>query len=169
VASEGRVRCCWVHRMRNLLDKVPEQVQAEPKPYPEAVRDAPDHEQGKQRAQDVLGRLERDYPSAARCSQGDLDASLAHLKLPAAHRQSVRTTNLVERSFEEERRRSKAILRFRSERACLKLVFGVLWRASEGWRAVRFSEHERKPLARCVEARQKATQTRRHQAEATVA
>jgi len=109
----------------------------------------------------VLGRLERDYPSAARCLREDLDASLAQLKLPAAHRWSVCTTNLVERSFEEERRRSKVLPRFRSERECLKLVFGVLWRASERWRAVRFSEHERKPLARYVEARRKAMQTRR--------
>ncbi len=103
----------------------------------------------------MLGRLERDYPSAARCLREDLDASLAQLKLPAAHRWSVCTTNLVERSFEEERRRSKVLPRFRSERECLKLVFGVLCRASEGWRAVRFSEHERKQLARYVETRRK--------------
>ena len=63
----------------------------------------------------------------------DLAASVAHLKLPPVHRKSVRTTNLLERSFEEERRRAKVIPRFRGEKECLKLVFGVLWRASERW------------------------------------
>jgi transposase-like protein len=47
----------------------------------------------------------------------DLQASLAHLKLPVVHRKHIRTTNLVERSFEEERRRAKVIPRFRGEKA----------------------------------------------------
>jgi hypothetical protein len=34
----------------------------------------------------------------------DPDALLAHVRLPARHRISCRTTNLIERSFEEERR-----------------------------------------------------------------
>jgi len=37
----------------------------------------------------------------------------AGLKLPPVHRRHVRTTNLVERVFEEERRRAKVIPRFR--------------------------------------------------------
>ena len=49
----------------------------------------------------------------------DLEASLAHLRLPAAHRKHVRTTNLIERSFLEERRRTKIIPRFFDERSCL--------------------------------------------------
>lgn len=47
------------------------------------------------------------------------------------------------------------IPRFRSERECLKLVFAVLWRASERWRRVQFSEHERKQLERYIEERQR--------------
>jgi len=43
----------------------------------------------------------------------DLPASLAHLRLPPVHRRHIRTTNLVERSFEEERRRAEVIPRFR--------------------------------------------------------
>jgi transposase-like protein len=64
----------------------------------------------------------------------DLEASLAHLKLPARHRKAVRTTNLCERSFVEQRRRAKVLPRFRGEKECLKLVFATLWRSSERWR-----------------------------------
>lgn len=154
-----RIRC-WVHKMRNVLDKVPEGERAVLKPYLEAVRDAPDYETGKRLAELVLQRFERAYPSAMRSLAEDLEASLAHLKLPPAHRRSVRTTNLAERSFEEERRRAKVVPRFRSERECLKLVFGVLWRASERWRRVRFSEHERKQVERYTQQRQAATEAR---------
>lgn len=76
----------------------------------------------------------------------DLDASLTHLKLPTRHRINVRTTNLLERSFVEERRRSKVIPRFTYEKSAMKLVFATLIRASERWSRVSVSELERKQL-----------------------
>lgn len=148
-----RIRC-WVHRMRNVLDKVPEDVRPLLKPYLESVRDAPDYQTGKRLTTGVIELFKPDYPAAMASFVEDLEAGLAHLKLPAVHRRSVRTTNLVERSFEEERRRAKVIPRFRSEKECLKLVFGTLWRASERWQRVRFSEHERKQLDHYLEQRQ---------------
>jgi len=164
-----RIRC-WVHKMRNVLDKVPQDARLEVKPYLEAVRDAPDHQTGEQFAGLVVERFGSQYPSAIRSFADDLPASLAHLKLPPAHRQSVRTTNLVERSFVEERRRAKVIPRFRSERECLKLVFAVLWRASERWRRIRFSEHEQRQLDRYRRERaQSCTRTSTREVDPTVA
>jgi len=94
-----RIRC-WVQEMRNLLDKVPDGERAVVKAHLGAVRDAPDYETGKRLAEVVLQRFERTYPSAMRSFAEELEASLAHLKLPPAYRRSVRTTNLAERSFE---------------------------------------------------------------------
>jgi transposase-like protein len=67
------------------------------------------------------------------CFTEDLEGLLAHLQLPAHHRIHCRTTNLIERSFEEERRRTKVIPRFTNERSAMKLVFAVLIRCSERW------------------------------------
>lgn len=78
--------------------------------------------------------------------ESDLEDSLAHLKLPAIHRRCVRTTNLIERSVGEERRRTKVIPRLTSEESGLKLFFAMLWRVSERWRSVRFSEHEQRQI-----------------------
>lgn len=160
-----RVRC-WVHKMRNVLDKVSDGERAVVKAYLEAVRDAPDYETDRRLAELVRERFARAYPSAMCRFAEDLEGSLAHLKLPPAHCRSVRTTNLAERSFEEERR-AKVLPRFRIEKECLKLVFGTLWRASERWRRVRFSEHERKQLERYLQERQ--TQRKEAMASATVA
>jgi transposase-like protein len=161
-----RIRC-WVHKMQNILDKVPDEVRSELKAHLLAIRDAADHTQGQRLAQEVIAKYERSYPSAMQCLREDLQASLAHLKLPPVHRQSIRTTNLVERSFEEERRRAKVLPRFRTEKECLKLVFAVLWRASERWRRVRFSEVEQKQLERYIEARERQRQAERRLAEST--
>jgi putative transposase len=140
-----RIRC-WVHKMTNVLDKVSEDFRPTLKAWLQAIRDAPDYAHGQALAEQVIAECERDYPAAMRAFADDFEASLAHLKLPAVHRRSIRTTNLIERSFLEERRRAKVLPRFRGERECLKLVFGVLWRASERWRRVRFTEHEQRQL-----------------------
>ena len=55
-------------------------------------------------------------------------------------RQYVRTSNLAERAFEEERRRTKVILHLWDETSLVKLVFAVLIRVSERWSKKSYSE-----------------------------
>ena len=88
------------------------------------------------------------------CLAEDLEASLNHLKLPSLHQRMIRTTNLCERSFVEERRRTKVIPRFFDEKSCLKLVFATLWRASQRWRNVTFTAIEKKQLDAYIRVRQ---------------
>jgi putative transposase len=109
------------------------------------VRDAPTYEAGEVRAAELIERFGEIYPAVASFAE-DLDASLAHLKLPVRHRITVRTTNLLERSFLEERRRSKVIPRFADEKGAMKLVFATLIRVSERWSRVSVSELERRRL-----------------------
>lgn len=148
-----RIRC-WFHKMHNVLEKVPDAMREPIKRLLQDVRDAPDHETGTKRAKALIERYERELPSAMACLGDDLEATLAHLKLPSLHQKMIRTTNLCERSFVEERRRSKVIPRFFDERSCLKLVFATLWRASQRWRGVRFTELEKKQLEAYIRVRQ---------------
>ena len=140
-----RVRC-WYHRMANIRAKLPAEAADEFLAHARAVRDAPTHEAGEAMAASLIERFGAAYPSAVACFTDDLEASLAHLRLPARHRINVRTTNLIERSFEEERRRTKVIPRFTDERSAMKLVFAVLIRAAERWCRVSVSELERQQL-----------------------
>ena len=128
--------------MQNLSNKVPADEWQDVKQELLAIRDAPSWAAGKKLAEAFCEKYASKYPSLVRCLKDDLEASLNHLKLPVRHRKSVRTTNLVERSFEEERRRSKVIPQFLTEKAALKLVFAVLVRASRRWQRVRFTEKD---------------------------
>jgi hypothetical protein len=56
----------------------------------------------------------------------DLDALVAHLRWPSEHRKRIRTTNLLERTFVEVRRRIKVIGRFPGEISALSLIWAVL-------------------------------------------
>jgi len=148
-----RVRC-WFHKMQNVLEKVPDDMRETIKRLLIEVRDAADYQSGKERAAAFVERYQRQLPAACACLADDLEASLAHLKLPALHQKSIRTTNLCERSFVEERRRSQVIPHFFDQRSCLKLVFATLARASARWRLVRFTELEREQLQAYIRARQ---------------
>jgi len=137
---------CWAHRMRNLEAKVPVSMWPEVKGRLVAIRDAATLETGQQAAADFLARYGKELHSACVCLSEDLDALLAHLRLPWRHRKFVRTTNLIERSFVEERRRTKTIPRFFTEKSCLKLVHATLIRAASRWRRIHIAPLEYQQL-----------------------
>jgi putative transposase len=140
-----RVRC-WYHKMSNIRSKLPAEGAEEVLAHARAVRDAPTHEAGEAQAASLIERFGEIYPAAIKSFAEDLEASLAHLKLPVRHRINVRTTNLLERSFVEERRRTKVIPRLMGEKSAMKLVFATLIRVSERWSRVSISELERQQL-----------------------
>jgi putative transposase len=80
------------------------------------------------------------------CFLDDLPACLASLRCPEVHGKAIRTTNVIERSFEELRRRTKVIPRFFDERSCLKLAFAELLPAGQRSQRVRMSEIELRQL-----------------------
>ena len=137
---------CWVHRMRNFQTKVPSSRWAEIKAHLVAIRDAPTWKVGKEAARDFLRQFGEEFPALAKAFSEDLEALLAHLKLPWTHRKFVRTTNLIERSFVEERRRTKTLPRFFTEKSCLKLVYAVLIRAAQRWQRVHIGELEHEQI-----------------------
>ena len=130
---------CLAHKTRNVTDKVPDSVRADIKNTVRSAYYAPNREVADMIAAEVLPTYQSDYPAAMRSFQDDWEASVAYLRCPAIHHKRIRTTNLLERSFLEERRRTRSIPRFFSEKSCLKLVFATLWRASQRWQGVKMS------------------------------
>jgi putative transposase len=119
---------CAVHRLRNLVAKLPKAEQDRIRfNYWSALTDATSVKDGKLRLQVLISELEHGgYESAARCLADDLDALLVHLRYPLRHRERWRSTNLLERSLGEVRRRTKVMGRFPGETSCLSLVWAVL-------------------------------------------
>jgi transposase-like protein len=139
---------CLAHKMRNLMSKLPDDVKSEFKQAARAAYQAPSPAMAKVLREDLVERYEKRYPTAVRCFEEDFDACVAHLKCPPDHRRIIRTTNLLERLFEEERRRTRAVSTFFGERPVLKLAFAALIRGAERWRGVRVTDFERVHLQR---------------------
>ena len=136
-----RIRC-WFHKMKNLQGKVPPAAWPDFKLLIQDIRDAPTPEEGRRRMEQIIRQYQNQFPEACRCLQDDCEASLNHLHVPARHRLYVRTTNLVERSFVEERRRTKVIPHLWDEKSLVKLVFATLIRVSDRWCHPQFSISE---------------------------
>ena len=119
---------CAVHRLRNLVAKLPKSEHDRIRfNYWSALTDATSIKDGKLRLQVLISELEHaGYESAARCLAEDLDALVVHLRYPLRHRERWRSTNLLERSLGEVRRRTKVMGRFPGETSCLSLVWAVL-------------------------------------------
>jgi putative transposase len=142
---------CAVHRLRNLLAKLPERERERVRlAYWQALDDATDERDGKQRLQALVDELDgAGYIAAAKCLAADLEALIVHLRYPTRHRRRWRSTNLLERSLAEVKRRTKVIGRFPGETSCLTLVWAVLdLYITHAKNGVRFSQLERQHLRR---------------------
>jgi transposase-like protein len=137
---------CLAHKLRNLGAKVPEERWREVKAHALAAYQALSPLAARAAAEEFRRRYAREFPGAVACFEDDFEACIAHLRLPIAHRKAIRTTNLLERLFGEERRRTKTIPHAFGERAVLKLMFAALARASQSWRRLVISEFELKQI-----------------------
>jgi putative transposase len=140
---------CAVHRLRNVRAKLPERERERVRgAYWQALDEATSERDAKQGLQGLVDQLDRaGYTAAARCLADDLDALCVHLRYPTRHRRRWRSTNLLERSLGEVKRRTKVIGRFPGETSCLTLVWAVLdLYISHATNGIKFTQLERQRL-----------------------
>jgi putative transposase len=148
--ASDRQRCC-VHRARNLYAKLPERERDRVKrAYWQALDEAINERDAKQRLHALVDELDKGgFTAAAKCLADDLDALVVHLRYPTRHRRRWRSTNLLERSLGEVKRRTKVMGRFPGEDSCLTLVWAVLdLLITHETNGIRFTELDRQRLNR---------------------
>ena len=135
------VQRCQVHKMRNIINKLPHLARPMLKKLIQRAFTARSYNEGLRQGRAIIEQHRESFPGAMKCLERDLEESLTALKFPLVHRRWIRTTNLLERLFGEGRRRTKVIPRFTSEASGLSLIFAVLTDASEGWRGVKMKPY----------------------------
>jgi putative transposase len=128
---------CTVHALRNITSKLPERLHREVKTrYWQILDGATSASEAKHGLLSLAGDYGNAYPSAMRTIDEHVDQLVEHLRFPLEHRKRTRSTNLLERTFVEVRRRTKIIGRFPGETSALSLIWAVLELASRGWRGI---------------------------------
>jgi putative transposase len=139
---ESKRQRCLFHKLSNIRNKLPQEAIDEVLPEVRSAYYQTDAEISRLYASKLIEKYAGKYPSAMKCFQEDFEACIQHMSFPAGHQKHLTTTNLLERSFVEQKRRTRVIPRFFDEKSCLKLVYATMVRVSEKWRRVKMSKYD---------------------------
>lgn len=141
VWRQTKEQLCWLHKMRNILDKLPKREHAETVLRLRAIYAATDGETGRYLAEKLLKEWKQTgYFQAAECLEKALPKLLTFFNYPADHWKHLRTTNVIESPFASVRLRTDAARRFRSARSGTHLVFKILQSCEQRWSRISHPE-----------------------------
>ena len=127
---------CAVHRIRNVLARVPKKKQAEVKKALHHIFYAACLEDARDEAMHFLSRYRRELPTATEILARHLEECLTFYRFPERHWKHIRTSNVIERAFKEVKRRTRVVGRFPNETSALVMVFSLLEEERVKWQKV---------------------------------
>ena len=137
VYPSTRHQRCWVHKTANVLNKLPKRSQPKAKSALQAIWMAASRDDA-EAAFDAFATAWGDkYPKAVETLQKDREALLAFYDFPAAHWQSIRTTNPIESTFATVRLRTAKTRGCVTRNTILSLAFKLGQSAAKRWRRLR--------------------------------
>lgn len=101
VWHETREQRCWVHRLANVLDKLPQRLQAKAKEALHEVLFAKSCNAAEQAVAAFVSEYGAEYPKAVDALTRDQAELLTFFDFPAEHWKSLRTTNVGESPFRD--------------------------------------------------------------------
>lgn len=136
VWSETREQRCWVHRMANVLDTLPTQLQSQMK---RALHERM-YAESLATCEAARHRLAQDddvkYSKAVKSLVTDVAQLLTHFDFPAAHWKHLRSTNPIEFTFATVKHRMRVTEGAGSRTAGLTMAFKLLETAQRTWRRI---------------------------------
>jgi putative transposase len=125
---------CWVHKMRNLLEKVRRRDHDAVKADAQAIYLAESRAQAKTAFRDFRARWKREYGSMVKQLERDLPELLSFFALPQHLWRKLRTTNIIERCFVEVRRRTRPMVCFVNVRSVDRIIYSIFQRFNLEWK-----------------------------------
>ncbi|MDI6809808.1 MAG: IS256 family transposase [Candidatus Eisenbacteria bacterium] len=122
----SRQQRCFLHKMRNVLDKVPAKLHDEVLQALQEMYNAKSREQALTLKRAFIARYEKPYPEAVRSLNEAGDQLFTYFDFPKSHWRSIKSTNVVESMFNAVKLRTDAARRIPSRKSALFLVFKLL-------------------------------------------
>ena len=140
VWPETREQRCWVHRLANVLDKLPKRLQPTAKRALHAIMNAPTRAEAETGIAAFAAEYDAKYPKAVASLRRDQAQLLTFYDFPAEHWRHLRTTNIIESPFATVRLRQRVTKGAGSRTKALMMAFKLLAMAEERWRKVNGTE-----------------------------
>ena len=136
VYPETQEQRCWVHKIANVLDKLPRRLQPRAKQILHEIMRAPDRASALEEIDHFSQEYGVRYPKAVETLVKDQDRLLTFFDFPAEHWIHLRTTNAIESPFATVKARTRQTKGAGSRKAGLAMAFKLLLSAEEHWRRV---------------------------------
>lgn len=125
---------CWVHKLRNVMAKLPMKLRDDCLRDLRTVYMAATQTAARERYDIWVKRWEDTAPAAVGCVRKDIDELLTFMTQPAVLWQTLRTTNAIERVFREVRRRARPMTCFNNTPSCDRILYAVFCYENEKWK-----------------------------------
>ncbi len=131
---------CWVHKIANVLDKLPKRLQSDAKGLLHDMMKAAT-EADAEKSKESFEKLYSDkYPKAVECLSKSWTELTTFFHYPAMHWQHIRTTNPIESSFATVKLRTKVTKGAGSKETAAVMAFKLLKECQNKWRKLRGHE-----------------------------
>jgi len=128
---------CWVHKIANILDKMPKRVQPDAKGLLHEMMKAATEADALKARQSFENLFGDKYPKATECLVKSWPELTTFFHYPAAHWTSLRTTNPIESSFATVKLRTKVTKGAGSKETAASMAFKLLQECQKRWRKIR--------------------------------
>ena len=129
---------CVVHFERNVLAHVPRSSMAEAAQDLKAIFKVRRRKTAEALVEEFVSLYEESYPKAVSVFEAGIEDALTYLRYPVSHHARIRTTNMLERLFEEVKRGTRAVGVFPNETSASTLATEIVLRSSEQWALKRY-------------------------------
>ena len=135
--KETKEQRCWVHKIANVLNKLPKRVQGEAKSLLHEMMKAPDRSSADKAKESFASILGTKYPKALECIEKDWSELTSFFDFPAEHWVSLRTTNPIESSFATVKLRTRVTKGSGSRDMAATMAFKLLQECEKKWRRIK--------------------------------
>jgi putative transposase len=134
VYPRARHQRCWVHKMRNILEKVKRRDEQQVKAEAQKIYLAKNVAAARRAFQRFRFHWRSRYASMVRQLERDLPELLHFFALPSHLWRKLRTTNVIERCFVEIRRRTRPMVLFTNVESVERIIYAIFSRFNEDWK-----------------------------------
>ncbi len=128
---------CWVHKIANVLDKLPKRVQSDAKSLLHEMMKASTEKDAVKSRESFEKLYDDKYPKAVECLVKHWSELTTFFSYPGAHWQHIRTTNPIESSFASVKLRTKVTKGAGSKQTAIVMAFKLLEECQKKWRKLR--------------------------------
>jgi putative transposase len=125
---------CWVHKMRNLLERARKRDYDEMKIGAQAIYRADGRRQAEAAFRAFRRRWQSGYGPMVRQLERDLPELLSFFSFPRHLWRKLRTTNIIERCFVEVRRRTRPMVCFVNVKSVDRIIYSIFQRFNLEWK-----------------------------------